>query len=102
MAVSYLTPTQICTSVRQHKMKLYIDKISKLIKPKEIRNEIHSFDSGAFMVDIWIRNDFYCIQLFDNKFGISKVVEADFSTIPDKTYTEWGKFKTELEKLINE
>ena len=84
-------------------MKQYIDKISELIKPKEIRNEIHSFDSGAFMVDIWINNDFYCIQLFENKFGISKVTEEiDFSTIPDKTYTEWESFKTELEKVINE
>ena len=84
-------------------MKPYIDKISELIKPKEIRHEIHSFDSGAFMVDIWINNDFYCIQLFENKFGISKVTEEiDFSTIPDKIYTEWKSFKTELEKVINE
>ena len=56
-------------------MKQYIDKISELIKQKEIRHEIHSFDSGAFMVDIWINNDFYCIQLFENKFGISQVSE---------------------------
>ncbi len=84
-------------------MKLYIDKISELIKPKEIRHEIHSFDSGAFMVDIWINNDFYCLQLFENKFGISKATEEiDFSTIPDKTYSEWENFKTELEKVINE
>jgi hypothetical protein len=65
-------------------MKLYIDKISELIKPKEIRHEIHSFDSGAFMVDIWINYDFFCIQLFENKFGISKVTEEiDFSKIRD-------------------
>ncbi len=84
-------------------MKLYIDKISELIKPKEIKHEIHSFDSGAFMVDIWINNDFYCIQLFENKFGISQVTEEiDFSTIPDKTFNEWESFKTELKKVINE
>ena len=84
-------------------MKYYIDKIVELIKSKEVRYEIHSFDSGAFMVDIWINNDFYCIQLFENKFGISKVTEEiDFSTIPDKIYIEWKSFKTELEKLINE
>ncbi|WP_407557909.1 hypothetical protein [Winogradskyella sp. 4-2091] len=84
-------------------MKPYIDKISELIRPKGIRHEIHSFDSGAFMVDIWIKNDFYCIQLFENKFGISKVTEENgFCTIPDKTYTEWENFKTELEKVINE
>ena len=84
-------------------MKLYIDKISELIKSKEIRHEIHSFDSGAFMIDIWINNDFYCLQLFENKFGISKVTEEiDFCTIPDKTYIEWESFKTELEKVINE
>lgn len=51
----------------------------------------------------WINNDFYCIQLFESKFGISRVTEEiDFSTIPDKTYTEWRSFKTELEKVINE
>jgi len=84
-------------------MKLYIDKITELIKSKEIRHEIHSFDSGAFMVDIWIKNDFYCVQLFENKFGISKVTEEiDFSTAPDKTFTEWKSFKMELEKMINE
>jgi hypothetical protein len=55
------------------------------------------------MVDIWIKNDFYCIQLFENKLGISKVTEENgFCTIPDKTYTEWENFKTELEKVINE
>lgn len=84
-------------------MKQYIDKISDLIREKEIRHEIHSFDSGAFMVDIRIKKDFYCLQLFENKFGISQVSEEiDFSTIPDKTYTEWKSFKTELEKIFNE
>lgn len=82
-------------------MKPYIDSISKLLKPKEIRHEIHSFDSGVFMVDIWINNEFYCIQLFDNKFGISKVTEGiDFSTIPDKTYIHWKDFEMELKKIL--
>ncbi|WP_298239537.1 hypothetical protein [uncultured Algibacter sp.] len=84
-------------------MKPYIDKISELINQKEIRHEIHSFDSGAFMVDIWINNDFYCLQLFENKFGISHVTEEiDFSTIPDKTFISWEKFETELKKVIDE
>ena len=67
-------------------MKQYVDKISELIKQKGIRHEIHSFDSGAFMVDVWINKDFYCIQLDENKFGISKVTEdIDFSTISMET-----------------
>jgi hypothetical protein len=84
-------------------MKQYVDKISELIKQKGIRHEIHSFDSGAFMVDVWINKDFYCIQLDENKFGISKVTEdIDFSTIPDKEYSEWGNFKIDLEKVIED
>ncbi|TVZ56924.1 hypothetical protein OD91_2226 [Lutibacter sp. Hel_I_33_5] len=84
-------------------MKQYVDKISELIKHKGIRHEIHSFDSGAFMVDVWINKDFYCIQLDENKFGISKVTEdIDFSTIPDKEYSEWRNFKIELEKVIED
>ncbi len=83
-------------------MKPYIHKIAELIKPKEIRHEIHFFDSGAFMIDIWIKNNFYCIQLYKNKFGISQITEeVDFSTIPDKIYTEWDSFKNELEKMIH-
>lgn len=55
------------------------------------------------MVDIWINNDFYCIQLFEKQFGISKITEeTGFSTIPDKIFTEWKSFKVELEKVINE
>ncbi|CAL2094433.1 hypothetical protein [Tenacibaculum sp. 190524A05c] len=84
-------------------MKQHIEEISDLIENKNIRYEIHSFDSNAYIIDIWINNGFYCIQLFDYKFGISKVTEEiDFNTIPDKTFNEWEDFKFELEKIINE
>lgn len=84
-------------------MKQYVEEISDLIENKNIRYEIHSFNSSAFMIDVWIYNEFYCIQLFDFKFGISKVTEEiDFNTIPDKTFNEWEDFKVELEKIIDE
>ncbi len=83
-------------------MKQYIDKISELIRHKEIQYKIYSFDSGAFIVDIWINNNFYCLQLFEDKFGISQVTEdIDFSTIPDKTFSIWEDFETELIQLIH-
>lgn len=50
-----------------------------------IRHEIHRFDSGCVMVDIWKGHEFYCLQIEENKVGLSLVTkDIDFSTIPDK------------------
>ena len=40
-------------------MKQHIEEISDLIENKKIRYEIHSFDSSAYIIDIWINDGFY-------------------------------------------
>ena len=64
---------------------------------RNIRHEIHRFDSGCVMVDIWKEVQFYCLQLEDDKVGLSLVTEdIDLSTIPDKWYTNVVEFKTDF------
>jgi hypothetical protein len=82
-------------------MKKYLDEISKLVNHENIKSTIHSFDSGAFMIDIWVKGDFYCIQLFDDKFGISQIKEdLDLSVTPDKSFSEWEVFKSHLCQIL--
>lgn len=63
--------------------------------------EIFEFNSGAIMIDINIKSDFYCIQMTENKFGWTKVDEhSGFSTIPDSGYLNWGDFKNDFDEII--
>ncbi len=85
-------------------MEEFVDKIISYLNFNEriVKTEVHKFDSGAFMIDIWIRDDFYCLQIYNNTFGISKVgEEIDFSTIPDKTYYTFEEFMFNLNKELN-
>jgi hypothetical protein len=66
-----------------------------------IRHEIHSFDSGCIMVDIWKGHEFYCLQFEEYKVGLSLVKkDIDFSTIPDKWYTNLVEFRTDFEMIL--
>lgn len=66
-----------------------------------LKHEIHKFDSGAAMIDIWVNDKFYCIQLFKNYIGLSLVTEdSGFSTIPDISYTSISEFKLDFEKIL--
>lgn len=67
----------------------------------KIRHEIHRFDSGCVMIDIWIRNELYSLQFEENKVGCSLVTrDTDFSTIPDKWYKNFEEFKIQLEGIL--
>ncbi len=58
-----------------------------MLNTHSIRHEIHRFDSGAMMVDIWIGDDFYVIQLTDEYIGFSKIDnESGFDTRPDEVF----------------
>ena len=75
--------------------------IEKLLEKSNIRHEVHSFDSGFRMIDIWTDNKFYCIQIESDLVGISLVTdEIDFSTIPDKSFQNVDEFKYELERVL--
>lgn len=53
------------------------------------------------MIDIWKDNDFYCLQFEDYKVGLSLVSkDEDFSTIPDKWYSNMEEFKPDFEVIL--
>ncbi|WP_207434544.1 hypothetical protein [Sabulibacter ruber] len=83
-------------------MKEIVEKIIEELKlnTKIQKTDVHTFDSGAYMIDIWKDDKFYCIQLFDNKFGLSEVDKYDFSTIPDFTYETYDEFKFNLNNML--
>ncbi len=85
-------------------MKWYIDEIRKFLAKMDIHYEIDSFDSGAYMIDVRVNKQLFCLQLYDGKFGISQVGDkdemTDFSTIPDKIFTNWKDYKAELIKVV--
>lgn len=74
--------------------------ISQLIV-HNTKHEIHRFDSGCVMIDIWKEDKFYCFQFEESKVGLSLVTEnIGLSNIPDKWYTNLAEFKTELETIL--
>ncbi len=82
-------------------MNEVIEYVIPTLKKLSIRHELHKFDSGAAMIDIWVNEKFYCVQLFEDFIGLSLVTEdSGFSTIPDVTYKNISEFKPDFEKLI--
>lgn len=75
--------------------------ISRLDKSK-IKYEIHSFDPGAVMVDIFIADKFYVVQIDGDQIGLSLVTDKTllFDIIPDKSYKDTNEFKNEFEKIF--
>jgi hypothetical protein len=66
-----------------------------------IRYEIHSFDSGCKMIDIWCQDKFYVVQLEPGLIGLSLVTDkTGFGTIPDTVYKEVEQFKVDFEKVV--
>jgi RNAse (barnase) inhibitor barstar len=98
-------PTIADTDSKCHKTKVkallpyIIDRIEK----SKARYEVHSFDSGAVMVDIYIEEKFYVIQIDGDKIGLSLNTEETglFDILPDKVFEEAGEFKTEFEKIFD-
>lgn len=75
-----------------------IDRLDKY----QLRYEIHSFDSGAMMIDVWKDGNFYVIQIDGNIIGLSLVTEeTSFDIVPDWSFTDANTFKTEFERHFN-
>ena len=85
-------------------MKKLLPYIVDTIKKSKVRHEIHSFDSGAVMVDIWIGNQFHVIQIDGDIVGLSLVTEATtpFDIIPDQSFKDVNAFKNAFEKIFSE
>jgi hypothetical protein len=76
-------------------------QITRRLNHENVRYEVHTFDSGCAMVDIWKDDLFYVIQLERERIGLSLVDEnADLSTIPDKTYNNFENFMIDFEKIF--
>jgi hypothetical protein len=85
-------------------MQEYVEKlIAELDSSQSVTKiEVHSFDSGAYMIDVWVDESFYCLQLYDQKFGYSKIEgDIDFSTIPDHLFDTFNEFTSYLLEEIN-
>lgn len=82
-------------------MKEILERIVNLLSEKDLKHEIHKFDSGCFMIDIWKDDLVYVIQIEPEIIGISLIDEnVGFYTRPDKSYKDWDDFKIEFEKIF--
>lgn len=77
-----------------------VDKLTQL----NAKHEVHSFDSGAVMVDIWIDNKFYVIQIDNGIIGLSVVTEktTPFDIIPDQSFKDEVAFKKALDNAFTD
>ena len=66
-------------------MKIFITDLIKLFNSSNIKYEVHTFDSGALMIDFWVNDDFYCVKIYNEEFGISRITDETllFDIIPD-------------------
>lgn len=82
-------------------MNNVLEYVSNRLKEKEFRHEIHKFDSGAVMIDIWKDDLFYVVQIDEERTGLSLVDEdSGFDPAPDKSYTDFEKFRIDFEKIV--
>jgi RNAse (barnase) inhibitor barstar len=81
-----------------HLLPYIIEKVERL----NLRHEVHRFDSGAIMVDIWIDRKFYVIQIDEESIGLSLNTQDTllFDIIPDHLFSEENQFKKEFAKIL--
>jgi hypothetical protein len=83
--------------------RLLPDIINKLDLAK-VMYEVHNFDSGAIMVDIFINVRFYVIQIYGDEIGLSLNTEETgwFDIIPDQSFKDPSEFKAAFEKIFDD
>ena len=83
-------------------MEKVLEYISSRLRDKGLRHEIHEFDSGAVMVDIWNDDLFYVVQIEGEIIGLSLINDdiPGLDTIPDKSYDTPDKFIIDFEKIF--
>jgi hypothetical protein len=79
-----------------------LEKIASRLGVENVKHQIHRFDSGCVMVDIWKDESLYVIQIERERIGLSLVDEnTAFDTVPDNVYKGWDDFKCDFEKIFN-
>jgi hypothetical protein len=82
-------------------MDQVLEYISRRLKEKELKHEIHTFYSGAVMVDIWKDHLFYVVEIDGKRIGLSLVTEdTGFDIIPDESYQTSEEFTLAFEKIL--
>lgn len=81
--------------------KLVPDIINKL-NIENVRYDVHQFDSGAVMIDIYIKDKFYVIQIFGDEIGLSlnKENTSWFDIIPKKSFKDTKEFQKVFEEIF--
>jgi hypothetical protein len=69
----------------------------------DVKYEIHEFNSGAVIIDIWHNSFFYVVQIDKSYVGFSKVDNetVGFDTLPDSKFFRMEEFVNKLEALLN-
>jgi hypothetical protein len=85
-------------------MKELLPYIISKVGTEKAKYEVHNFDSGAIMVDIFIADKLYVIQIYGSEIGLSLVTEdtALFDITPDRSFKDESQFKLEFEKIFHE
>lgn len=79
----------------------YTNELLQTLNDQNLKFEFNEFDSGAVMIDFWIRTETYCVQMVDDKFGWTRIDEnTGLCTIPDSSYMDWNEFKFQFERII--
>lgn len=83
-------------------MKKLLPYIVDTLKKSNVKYKVHSFDSGAVMVDIWIEYNFYVIQIDGETIGLSLITKetTPFDIIPDKTFKNETLFKNTFDNIF--
>ena len=80
--------------------------VKNYIEDNNLKHEIHEFDSGCKMIDLWINDEFYCLEFHDDYLGISNISEnnEDFGSLrfPDEEYQVFQSFKESFQRKILE
>ena len=70
---------------------LHVKALIYQLKERSLRYELHQFDSGAVMIDVWRSGEFYKVQMSDAGFGWTKITKnVGFCSLPDSGYLAWG------------
>lgn len=83
-------------------MKDLLPYIKDKLEVTGVTHEVHEFESGTVMIDVFTNNEFHVIQIDGDTIGFSKVTEetAPFDIIPDKLFHDPELFKKEFEAVL--
>lgn len=75
--------------------------IVETLEKYRIKYEVDIFDSGAVMIDIWMNDKVYVIQIYEDTIGLSDVTaETGFDIIPDKSFTQVAAFVKDFTSIF--